>query len=171
VPSAPPDPDPSDADDAGLVAIEDALGRLFRGVRRARGHGNQHVRTTVSLPQYHLLEPLIDRDDPVPVGRLADLAMTTPPTATTMVRSLEGRGLVVRSADPDDRRVVRVALTAEGREAVEEWRRRIATWRRRLASAIDPADRDAALRALESVASEVERAVVDFTSGGTPSDA
>ncbi|MGE4426535.1 MAG: MarR family winged helix-turn-helix transcriptional regulator [Solirubrobacteraceae bacterium] len=160
----PPDADPAEDDE--LAALQEALGRLFRGVRKARGHGNQHLRSPMSLPQYHLLEPLITHDEPMPVGRLAELAMTTPPTATTMVRSLEGRGLVERRPDPNDRRVVRVALTPAGREATSDWRHRIDAWRLRLTSAIDPADRAAALRVLDALAEQVEQAVGELTAGG-----
>ena len=48
-------------------------------------------------------------------GQLAQHAKISPSTITEIVEGLEGDGLVRREGDPDDRRVVRVALTAEGR--------------------------------------------------------
>ncbi|WP_320670433.1 MarR family winged helix-turn-helix transcriptional regulator [Patulibacter defluvii] len=150
-------PDP-DADDTSLLEVRDQLVRLFRATKRIRGHGNQHLQGDLSIPQFHLVEPLLDSDEPLPVGRLAELAATTPPTATTMIRKLEEQGLIERSAHPGDRRVVRVALTEEGRRVVDDRRRRVAAWRMRVADAVPRADREAGARVLSAIADELERA-------------
>jgi DNA-binding MarR family transcriptional regulator len=50
--------------------------------------------------------------------RMADIAAgleVVPRSVTTMVDGVEAAGLIVRSADPDDRRSVLVSLTARGR--------------------------------------------------------
>lgn len=54
---------------------------------------------------------------------LAEALTTDRPYATLIVDDLERRGLVVRSVDPQDRRVKRVTLTAEGRAAAAEAQR------------------------------------------------
>ena len=48
-------------------------------------------------------------------GDLARDMMMSPPAMTNRIDRLVARGLVERHADPDDRRALRVALTAEGR--------------------------------------------------------
>ena len=48
-------------------------------------------------------------------GELARDMMMSPPAMTNRIDRLVKRGLVVRHADPDDRRALRVALTDEGR--------------------------------------------------------
>ena len=54
-------------------------------------------------------------------GHLAHQAKIAPSTITEIVESLEGDGLVRRETDPDDRRAVRVALTADGRRQLQRF--------------------------------------------------
>ena len=54
-------------------------------------------------------------------GQLAQQAKISPSTITEIVESLEGDGLVRRETDPDDRRAVRVALTADGRRQLQRF--------------------------------------------------
>ena len=54
----------------------------------------------------------------VTLGQLATCERVTPPCVTRMVASLERLGLVRREADPADRRVARVSLTADGKRTV-----------------------------------------------------
>lgn len=56
------------------------------------------------------------------MGGLAGWLQVTPRSATEVVDALEEQGLVVRTADPDDRRAVCVALTDKGRETAREIR-------------------------------------------------
>ncbi|WP_309112247.1 MarR family transcriptional regulator [Saccharothrix sp.] len=55
---------------------------------------------------------------PTQPARLADLSGTTRSAMSNLINTLEKVGLVVRSRDDQDRRVVFVALTEEGRKAV-----------------------------------------------------
>lgn len=48
------------------------------------------------------------------MGELASILRVRPPTASKTVSRLAALGLVERRAEPDDARVVRVSLTAEG---------------------------------------------------------
>ncbi len=52
-------------------------------------------------------------------GELAGLTHVTSGTMTSRLDRLEARGFVDRRADPSDGRLVRVRLTAEGRERVD----------------------------------------------------
>ncbi|QFZ19323.1 MarR family winged helix-turn-helix transcriptional regulator [Saccharothrix syringae] len=55
---------------------------------------------------------------PTQPARLADLSGTTRSAMSNLINTLERAGLVERTRDAQDRRVVFVALTEEGREAV-----------------------------------------------------
>ncbi len=55
------------------------------------------------------------------VGDLAAWLGVKPPTVTQLVDALESRGLVERFADSDDRRAIRVRLSAEGRHMAESF--------------------------------------------------
>jgi len=66
----------------------------------------------------------IELQGPITLGQLARCEHITPPSITRMAASLEQLGLVRREADPVDRRIARVALTAEGRRTVQRTRTR-----------------------------------------------
>ena len=53
---------------------------------------------------------------PLSMGELAERLLCDASNVTGIVDRLESRGLVERQADPDDRRVRRLVLTADGRE-------------------------------------------------------
>jgi DNA-binding MarR family transcriptional regulator len=61
---------------------------------------------------------------PITLGALAAAEQVRPPTITKLVTTLERDGLVVREADPDDRRIVRVRATARGRRLLHDGRER-----------------------------------------------
>ena len=62
------------------------------------------------------------RRGPMPMRQIAQTLACEPSNITGIVDRLEARGLVARQADPDDRRVKRVATTEVGRAAAEELR-------------------------------------------------
>ena len=51
----------------------------------------------------------------MPMGALADSLDVSQASATGIVDRMEQRGLIERRRDDDDRRVIRVPLTADGR--------------------------------------------------------
>jgi DNA-binding MarR family transcriptional regulator len=78
------------------------------------------------------------------------------PTMTNLVGRLERRGLVVRGADADDARAVRVAVTDQGRERLEARRaQRVARLEARLA-ALEPGEREALHAALPALDKLIE---------------
>jgi len=66
----------------------------------------------------------IECQGPVTLGQLAALERVKPPSVTRMVGALEQTGLVRREADPGDRRVFRLSLTADGQRTVRRSRTR-----------------------------------------------
>jgi DNA-binding MarR family transcriptional regulator len=66
----------------------------------------------------------IERLGPVTLGRLAELERVRPPTVTKIAGRLEDEGLVVRTVDAGDHRVVRVRLSRRGKTLVQSARRR-----------------------------------------------
>ncbi|MBI4539151.1 MAG: MarR family transcriptional regulator [Gemmatimonadetes bacterium] len=61
---------------------------------------------------------------PVTLGELAAAEQVSAPTMTRIVAGLQVGGLVVRSRDRRDRRVVRVRATVKGRRVLERGRQR-----------------------------------------------
>lgn len=70
----------------------------------------------------------IDRVGPMSLGELATAEHVAAPTVTKLVARLAELGYVERTTDPNDRRVVLVAVTAAGRRLLDTNRRRRATW-------------------------------------------
>ncbi|WUN35912.1 MarR family transcriptional regulator [Kitasatospora sp. NBC_00315] len=85
---------------------------------------------------------------PRPMRALADLLGCDASNVTGIVDRLETRGLVRREADPADRRVKNVLLTAEGEAAVRRIRAEMATGLPGL-ERLDPYERRALLDLLD----------------------
>jgi DNA-binding MarR family transcriptional regulator len=70
----------------------------------------------------HLMQP----DEPIPMGRLAETLACDASNVTGLVDRLESRGLIVRRASPDDRRVKVLVLTPTGTRLREQLHKRMA---------------------------------------------
>jgi len=129
---------------------------FFRATRRARGRSTGPLEgTRLSLPQYQLLEAL--RGTPrLPVSELAASAGVAPPTATRMLDALVRDGLAERTPCTDDRRVVHIALTDAGREAVAEAAERVAAGRARVRDQLTPVEQEQAAALLRRLTGIVE---------------
>src|SRR5262245_30643293 len=118
--------------------------RLARRLRQESGAG-------LSPSQQSALA-VIANHGPLTLGALAEHERVAPPSITKVVSKLECDGLVIRTPDPADRRVCRVAISAEGEALLEESRRRKTAWltariseldadrQRRLSDALDVLD-------------------------------
>jgi len=62
---------------------------------------------------------VLEADGPQPMRALAEALDVSQASATGIVDRMEQRGLVERQRDEEDRRIVRVVLTDEGRKLVE----------------------------------------------------
>jgi len=76
----------------------------------------------LKLWEYDVLSALRRKGKPFeqPATELARLTMLTSGAMTTRIDRLEGKGLVTRSADPDDRRGVNVKLTKSGLRTIDQ---------------------------------------------------
>ncbi|MBB5374722.1 DNA-binding MarR family transcriptional regulator [Deinococcus metalli] len=83
----------------------------------------------------------------LPPGELAALLAVSPATITGCADTLEERGLLTRTLDPDDRRSWRIALTDAGRDLVRTHLPEHLAFERQLLAALTP-DETAALEAL-----------------------
>ncbi len=61
---------------------------------------------------------VLDADGPLPMRGLAEALDVSQASATGIVDRMEQRGLVARDRDAEDRRIVHVALTDQGRELI-----------------------------------------------------
>jgi DNA-binding MarR family transcriptional regulator len=70
----------------------------------------------------------VAREGSITLGDLAAAERVTPPMITKMANALEEKGLIERQPCADDKRVVRVALTTEGRRLLDRSSARRNTW-------------------------------------------
>jgi DNA-binding MarR family transcriptional regulator len=90
----------------------------------------------------------IERRAPVTLGQLAAMERVKPPSVTRMVAALEQAGLVRREADPGDRRVARLSLTADGRRTVQRSRTRKTAYLAKRLRELDETDLESLRQAL-----------------------
>jgi DNA-binding MarR family transcriptional regulator len=129
--------------------------RFFRTTRRLRGRASSMPVSGLSLPQYHLLEPLRERDA-LTVGELAEGAGVAAPTATRMLDCLARDGHIARRHSEADRRSVLVSLTPEGRAVVDAAHEEVEAFRRRVYESLDPAEREQSAALLARLAEVLE---------------
>lgn len=77
------------------------------------------ARLDLTMPQLKVLL-LLGRHGSAPVSWLATRMDVSPPNITGILDRLEQRGWVRRMSDPQDRRVVRIMLTADGDRLLHE---------------------------------------------------
>jgi DNA-binding MarR family transcriptional regulator len=97
--------------------------QLIRDVGRLSRLMIQLAAPDLTRTESWLLGAVTER--PRRITELARFVGLTQPGITTVVNSLEQRGLTRREPDPGDGRAVRILLTERGRELIEERHRRI----------------------------------------------
>jgi DNA-binding MarR family transcriptional regulator len=114
--------------------VFDVVGRFRRQLRRSTGRGFDATGLTQS--QAELLR-LVGRQPGISVREAAVELGLVPNTASTLVSKLAADGLLIRSIDPDDRRVGRLRLTEPAQRIADESR---AARRATLAAVVDELD-------------------------------
>jgi len=116
---------------------------LARAVRRIRA---EKVDEDLTDGQFSVLAYL-DRNGPATPRELAGFERVRPPSITRTLVGLVERGLVTRSAHPDDGRQALVSLTADGARTVRDTRLRRDTWLAARLAELGPDERDLLARA------------------------
>lgn len=117
---------------------------VMRFVRRLR---YEREDTSLTLTQLSTLGTLA-RLGPLTLGELAAAERIQPPSMTRIVSALEGRKLVARETDPNDRRLVIVRLSDEGQDLLAADRRRRDAWLNQRLRELTPDEREALRRAV-----------------------
>lgn len=99
--------------------LVDAVLAASRALVAVAARSLAHISEDVTLVQYRVLVELAARG-PMRLADLAAVLEVDPSTATRMCDRLVRKGLVSRRRTNTDRRSVRVALTAVGRDIVDE---------------------------------------------------
>jgi DNA-binding MarR family transcriptional regulator len=142
---------------ADVPDIDLAVFRAMFGLSRATPRLVADFETTVQRPHgvswagFRLLFCL-QVSGPLQSGELARLLFTTPPTVSSVVNTLERRGLVRRERLDHDRRLVEVHLTPAGRRLVAGLSRQQHERERRWVDGVDPDDLAAFARVAEHLA-------------------
>jgi DNA-binding MarR family transcriptional regulator len=103
--------------------ITELAGRLRLASARLHRRLRQEADAGLSASQQSALGT-IDLQGPITLGDLAAAEQVTPPTITKVVTRLEEEGLIDRTVDATDRRIIRVSTTREGRRRLEHSRAR-----------------------------------------------
>lgn len=117
------------------------LVRLGRQVRREDP-------PDLSITLYSALTVVAQRGE-MAVGELADAEGLPSSAATRIADKLEEAGLVARRPNPQDRRGVNLAITAEGLRLVEDQRRRGNAWLATRLASLTPSQRQLLADALD----------------------
>ena len=132
-----------------------ALEELIRAVLRASGRGVPGGETELTLSQYFVMDALAG--EALTVSEVARAAGVAVPTATRSLRALETRGFVDRERnEAEDRRLVRVALTAAGRAVLDEKRAWVHTRQREIFETLTAAERRTVTGALSAIAHTID---------------
>jgi DNA-binding MarR family transcriptional regulator len=132
-----------------IAELFNVVGRFRRQLRRSTGSGFDA--TGVTQSQGELLR-LVGRQPGISVREAAAELGLAPNTASTLVSKLAADGLLIRTVDPDDRRVGRLRLTETAQHIADETR---AARRAALAAVLDeldPRQLDSLERGLEVLA-------------------
>src|SRR5580692_7952913 len=125
--------------DAGLATelriSVSRLARRLRAERVARG-----VATDLSDTQLAALAAL-ERHTAMTPGELAEHEKVQPPSMTRVIAALQERGLVTRAPHPTDGRQVKLTVTEQGRDLVQQSRKLRQEWMHQRLRELSPEER------------------------------
>lgn len=98
----------------------DTFVKLTRAVETLGSHLQRHLASLeMTPPQFSVLEALLHLG-PMSQGELGRKLLRSNPNMTALLDNLERNGWIARARGPEDRRVVKVSLTPEGRRVIEK---------------------------------------------------
>jgi len=128
------------------TALPDLASRLRLDISRMARRLRQEAGADLS-PSMNAALATIERHGPLTPSELAERERVQRPTVTRVLARLEEAGLVVRAADPQDRRCSLVSISDDGRALLGAMRERKDAFLARRIDALEPADREALDRA------------------------
>lgn len=117
-------------------------------IRLARQLRFRRPDSPVSLSQLSALST-VAKEGPMTPGALAIRERVRPPSMTRVIASLVDLGFVDRSAHPDDRRQVLVAISAAGTDLLEAERKASREWLQQRLAELTPEQRQTLLDAAD----------------------
>jgi MarR family transcriptional regulator, organic hydroperoxide resistance regulator len=109
----------------------------------------------ISPPKYFVLH-ILTKEEHISQGEISRLSGVDPSRVTQLAKLLEGEGLIERTRDPEDNRVVRMHLTSEGRRAFEMAAERSKVFRNRVRRALNEEEHRELRRLLGKLTAEME---------------
>lgn len=105
----------------GVASATECLANIMRTHDLCIGVVNRWIREEFGLsqPSSHVLCIIEGAGEPISPHVISERVYVTSATVTSILDTLEKRGLVQRVAHPDDRRKILVGLTADGLDVVE----------------------------------------------------
>lgn len=110
----------------------------------------------LSMPQLNTLMRLHYQGE-CAVSEIGEHLGVTSAASSQMIHRLVQMGYLERSEDASDRRVKRIALTAQGRNLVKELIDARRVWMQQLTEALTPEERSAIIQALQSLTAAAVR--------------
>jgi DNA-binding MarR family transcriptional regulator len=105
---------------------------------------------------FHRMRSILHRKPGLTMGELSQALSVPLYTATRMVDSLVATGLADRLSDPDDRRVVRVTLTEDGRRLHQAIEAHVAQSIGRIMACLTPEEQGILITLLRKVAASLK---------------
>lgn len=105
------------------IDLAELASRLRLGVTRLARRLRREADVSVT-PTLLSAIATVERHGPLTAGALAAHEQVRKPTATRLIRALVAKDLVLRTADPQDGRIVWLELSPEGRRVLHRARRR-----------------------------------------------
>ncbi len=134
-------------DDLDVARFEEMIALLVW--RQRRRFAQTLSALGLTMPQFLTLMVIQAHGGSLPIGSLAEATEQCSATMTGIVDRLASTGLVRRQRDPNDRRSVRVTLTAEGEALLERARAERVERTRQLLAHFTPEERADIMRYLE----------------------
>jgi DNA-binding MarR family transcriptional regulator len=143
--------------DPFTVTLQEGAELIMRGTMRSFF---QYVKGTgLSMPQIGALLHLT-KGGTVGISNLSDDLGVSNAATSQMLDRLVAQGLILRSEDPDDRRVKKIVLTDKGRKTVTESLNMRQAWLEELAGSLSPAEKEqiiTAIKILIAKASQIDQ--------------
>jgi DNA-binding MarR family transcriptional regulator len=130
------------------TSLPDLASRLRLDISRMARRLRQEAGADLS-PSMNAALATIERHGPLTPSELAERERVQRPTVTRVLARLEEAGLVLRAADPHDRRCSLVSISDDGRALLGAMRERKDAFLARRIDALEPADRETLDRAAE----------------------